>query len=58
MAGEQFGIGVLEIVLAEMFAAEVELVVVRAKTLKLYAVPLVRPVIDAVVWPETRKEFE
>ena len=39
------------------FAELVEFVAVRAKTLKLYEVLLVSPVMLAVVCPETRKEL-
>ena len=40
---------VLETVLVAIFAEDVESVAVLAKTLKSYEVPLVRPVIEAVL---------
>jgi hypothetical protein len=55
--GKQSGMGEVEIVLVAMFAELVEFVLVRAKTLKLYEVPFVNPVMLAVVCPETKKEL-
>ena len=46
--------GVAVVVLGELLEFEA----VRAKTRKLYAVPVVKPVIAADVWLETIKEFE
>jgi hypothetical protein len=45
-------------VLFATFAEVVEFEAVRAKTLKLYDAPFVRPVILAVVCPETTNEFD
>ncbi len=49
--------GVAVIVLFTIFAELVEFVAVRAKTLKLYEVLLVSPVMLAVVCPDTRNEL-
>ena len=48
----------LATVLDAIFADDVEFVAVLAKTLKLYVVPFVNPVIEAVFWPDTRNELE
>ena len=50
--------GVTVTVLALKFAAEVELEEVRAITRKLYSLSPVSSVIEALVCPETMKEFE
>jgi hypothetical protein len=48
---------IADIALEAMFAELVESFAVLAKTRKLYVVAFVRPDTEAVVWPETTREF-